>query len=77
MHYPQAYVIPTASGTFACRFDLPHKPTEDAAPHVQTLSTLLKNVPINGEPTKCRLTINNHHASLKWNIPLSIYIEIP
>ena len=48
----------------------------DAATQGQNLSTLLKQVQKDSETSTLRLTAHNHQTSLKWNIPLSIYITI-
>ena len=52
------------------------KPSIDAATLVQNLPLLLKEDPTTCESPELSLTINNHQASLQWNIPLSIYIAI-
>ena len=52
------------------------KPSIDAATLVQNLTSLLKEDPRACESPELSLTINNHQASLQWNIPLSIYIAI-
>lgn len=52
------------------------KPSIDAATLVQNLPSLPKEDPGTCESPELSLTINNHQASLQWNIPLSIYIAI-
>ena len=52
------------------------KPPIDAATLVQNLPSLPKEDPRTCESPELSLTINNHQASLQWNIPLSIYIAI-
>ena len=52
------------------------KPSIDAATLVQNLTPLLNEDPRTCESPELSLTINNHQASLQWNIPLSIYIAI-
>ena len=52
------------------------KPSIDAVTLVQNLTSLLKEDPTICESPELSLTINNHQASLQWNIPLSLYIAI-